>query len=143
MSTPISAMMASAARLPTPVMVAEPVTGHRERGDHLVDAAVQGGDRALQVLQVGKRQPDQQPMMVAEAAPQRLAQLGELGAQPALGQLGSTPGSRSPATRALRIARPETPSTSVATESSLMPASSRVFWMRWHSALWAWISRLR
>ena len=53
------------------------------------------------------------------------------------------PGSRSPATRAASIARPETPSTSAATESSLMPASSRVFWMRWHSALWVWISRLR
>src|SRR5215204_1830607 len=47
-------------------------------------------------------------------------------------------GSRSPATKASSIARPETPRTSVATESSLMPASSRVFWIRWHSALWAW-----
>jgi len=28
-------------------MVAEPVTGHRERGDHLVDAAIQGGDGAF------------------------------------------------------------------------------------------------
>jgi hypothetical protein len=36
---------------------------------------------------VGKGQPDQQPMVVAEAAAQRLAQLGELGAQLALGQL--------------------------------------------------------
>jgi hypothetical protein len=47
MSTPISAMMISAARLPTPVMVAEPVTGHRERGDHLVHAGVEAGDRGL------------------------------------------------------------------------------------------------
>jgi hypothetical protein len=88
MSTPISAMMTSAARLPTPVMVTRPVTGHRERGDHLVDAAIQGGDGAFQMLQVGKGQPDQQPMVLAEAAPQRLAQLGELLAQLALGQLG-------------------------------------------------------
>jgi hypothetical protein len=78
MSTPISAMMASAARLPTPVMVAEPVTGHRERGDHLVHAGVEAGDRGLQVLPVVKCQPDQQPMMLAEAAPQGLARLGEL-----------------------------------------------------------------
>jgi hypothetical protein len=55
-----------------------------------------------------------------------------------LANSASTPGSRSPATSALSIARPDTPSTSVATESSLMPASSRVLWMRWHSALWAW-----
>ena len=87
MSTPTSAMMASAARLPTPVMVAEPVTGRGERGDHLVDAAVQGGDGAFQMLQVPKRQPDQQRVVVAEAAAQRLAQLGELLAQLALGQL--------------------------------------------------------
>jgi hypothetical protein len=52
MSVPISAMIVSAARLPTPVMVAEPVTGHRERGDHLVDVGVQAGNGALQVLQV-------------------------------------------------------------------------------------------
>ena len=88
MSTPISAMMASAARLPTPVMVAEPVTGHGERGDHRIDPAVEGGDRLLQVLEVVKGQPDQQRMMLAEAAPQGLAQLRELGPQPALGQLG-------------------------------------------------------
>jgi hypothetical protein len=68
-------------------MVAEPVTGHREGGDHLVDAAVQGGDGAFQVLQVVKGQPDQQRMVLAEAAAQRLAQLGELLAQLALGQL--------------------------------------------------------
>jgi hypothetical protein len=68
-------------------MVTRPVTGHRERGDHLVDAAVQGGDGAFQLLQVVKGQPDQQPMVLAEAAPQRLAQLGELLAQLALGQL--------------------------------------------------------
>jgi hypothetical protein len=84
----MSAMMASAARLPTPVMVAEPVGGHRERGDHLVQAGIQAGDRGLQVLQVPKGQPDQQPMMLAEAALQGLAQLGELLAQLALGQLG-------------------------------------------------------
>jgi hypothetical protein len=38
------------------------------------------------VLQVRKRQAQQQPVMVPEPAPQRLAQLGQLGAQPATGQ---------------------------------------------------------
>src|SRR5215203_6973728 len=84
MSTPISAMMTSAARLPTPVMVTRPVTGHGERGDHLVDVAVEGGDRGLQVLEVVQGEPDQQPVVVAEAAAQRLTQLGKLGPQPAL-----------------------------------------------------------
>ena len=39
----------------------QPVTGRGERGDHLVDAAVQGGDGAFQVLQVVKRQPTSNP----------------------------------------------------------------------------------
>jgi hypothetical protein len=86
MSAPISAMIVSAARLPTPVMVAEPIPGHGERGDHLVDAVVEAGDGALQVLQVLQRQPDQQPVMVAEAPGERLAQLGQLLAELAFGQ---------------------------------------------------------
>jgi hypothetical protein len=59
MSTPTSAMIVSAARFPTPVMVAEPVPGPSERGDHLIDAAVECRDGALQVLQVRKRQAHQ------------------------------------------------------------------------------------
>src|SRR5206468_7092046 len=46
----------------------QPVTGHGERGDHLVDAVVEAGDGALQVFQVPQRQPDQQGVVVAEAA---------------------------------------------------------------------------
>ena len=61
---------------------------------------------------------------------QRLAELGQLGSQPALGQLGEDLGSFSPAMRARIIARPETPRTSVATVASFMPASSRVLWIR-------------
>jgi hypothetical protein len=56
----------------------EAVTGHGERGDHRIDPAVEGGDRLLQVLKVVEGQPDQQPMLLAEAAPQGLAQLGSL-----------------------------------------------------------------
>jgi hypothetical protein len=88
MSTPISAIMHSAARLPTPVMVAEPVPGLGERGDHPVDVRVELGDRGLQLLQVRHGQADQEGMVATKPAPQRLAQLGKLGAQPALGQLG-------------------------------------------------------
>ena len=39
--------------------------------------------------------------------------------------------------------RPDTPSTSEAAEPGLIPASSKVFWMRWHSLVCAWTSRLR
>jgi hypothetical protein len=87
MSTPHVGDDALGGALADPSDGVQPVTGHRERGDHLVDAAVQGGDGAFQVLQVVKRQPDQQRVVVAEAAAQRLAQLGELLGQLALGQL--------------------------------------------------------
>jgi hypothetical protein len=39
----------SAARLPTPVMVLQPVTGCGERGDHLLQVGIEAGDRGLQV----------------------------------------------------------------------------------------------
>lgn len=54
-----------------------------------------------------------------------------------------TLGSRSPAISALSIGPSDCPSTSEATESSLMPASSRVFCTRCSSEEWAWMSRLR
>ena len=90
-----------------------------------------------------RRHADEQGVVVAEAAPQRLAQLGELVAQPALGHLGehlgvAFAGDEGGEHQPARDAR-----TSEATESSLMPASSRVFWMRWNSEVWAWMSRLR
>jgi hypothetical protein len=68
---------------------------------------------------VGKGQPDQQRMVLAEAAPQRLAQLGSFLRSLPLASSARTWGSRSPATRAPSIARPETPRTSVATETLL------------------------
>jgi hypothetical protein len=50
----------------------------------------------------------------------------------------SLPGSLSPAISASIIARPLRPSTSEMAESSLMLASSSVFWMRW-----TWLVRSR
>jgi hypothetical protein len=104
---------------------------------------VEFGDRSFELLQVRQGQADEQRVVGTKPAPQRLAQLGELGRSRPLASSASVWGSRSPATRAASIARPEAPSTSVATESSLMPASSRVFWARWPSEAWAWMSRLR
>jgi hypothetical protein len=66
-------------------------------------------------------------MMLPEAAPQGWRSWGSF--------LRSLPLASSARTC---IARPETPRTSAATESSLMPASSSVFWIRWHSAPCAW-----
>ena len=70
----------------------ELVTGLAERGlTHLVDLAVElasSRDGGLEVVGVVQAQPDQQGVVVPEPAPQRLAQLGDLLAQHALGQLG-------------------------------------------------------
>src|SRR3954471_12729152 len=78
----------------------EPVTGLGERdaglagvlGEQIVDVLVQLRDRALQVGEVVQAEPDQQGVVVTEAAAQCLAQLGELLAQQALGQLGEDVG---------------------------------------------------
>ena len=55
----------------------------------------------------------------------------------------SRPGLRSPAISASIIARPETPSSLLATESILIPASSSTLASRWLSAVRCSISRLR
>jgi hypothetical protein len=65
----------------------QPVSSPGERGEHPVDVGIELGDRPLKLLQVRHGQADQQRMMGTKAAPQGLAQLRELGAQPPLGQL--------------------------------------------------------
>ena len=144
MSTPISAMMHSAARLPDAGDRVEPVTGLSERGDHPVDLDVEGGDRRFEVVDVVDDDPQHRGVVLAEPAAQRLAQhAGSSCAAPPWPSRRARSGSRSPAIRARSIARPDTPSTSEATESSLIPASSSTFCTRCHSAVWVWINRLR
>ena len=82
-------------------------------------------------------------VVIAEPATQRVAQHRDLLAQFPLGQLGQRIRVTFPGDQASSIARPDTPSTSEATESSLIPASSSTFCTRWHSAVWVWINRLR
>jgi hypothetical protein len=78
-----------------------------------------------------------------KAATQRLAQLGELVAKAAPRKLGEGRWVALASQQCPSIARPEAPSTSEATEPSRIEASSNVLWMRWASAVWVWISRLR
>ena len=66
----------------------EPVTGLAERGDHPVDLDVERGDRRFEVVDVVEDDPQHRGVMVPEPAAQRLAQLRDLLAQHALGQLG-------------------------------------------------------
>ena len=89
-------MMRLGGPFPDPGDGVEPVTGPGERdaglagvvGEHGVDAFVEPGDRGFEVGGVLQAQPDQQGVVVAEPPAQRLAQRGDLAAQPALGQLG-------------------------------------------------------
>jgi hypothetical protein len=57
MSTPISPDDRLRGPLAHPGDGIQLVPGPSERGDHPVDLGVERGDGALQVLQVGKRQP--------------------------------------------------------------------------------------
>jgi len=66
----------------------EVVTGAFERGDHPVDLGAQLVDRVLELLDVRKREPDQQGVVGGEATVERLAQLGQLRPQPASGEFG-------------------------------------------------------
>jgi hypothetical protein len=92
---------------------------------------------------VVKRQPDQQGVVVAEAAAQRLTQLGKLLAQLALGQLRQRLGVALAGDQG-RQHRPARHTQHVSGDRVQLDASVlQVFWMRWTSALWAWISRLR
>jgi len=93
-------------------MVAEPVPSLSERDEHLVDVGVELGDRPLKLLQVRHGQADQQRVVATEAARSAWRSWGSLARNLPLASSASTPGSRSPATRAASIARPETPSTS-------------------------------
>jgi len=71
-------------------------------------------------------------MVRPEATGQGPAQFGELLAQLAASQVGQQRRSVVPATSAISIERPDTPSMSVATLESLMPAS----WQHFVQADW-------
>jgi hypothetical protein len=77
----------------------------------------------------------QDAVMVAEAATNRLLPPGGLGPPAGPGQAGQHLGSRSPATSAAAIARPDTPKLSLATTQGLLGASSSRFAPRGWSAV--------
>jgi len=99
----------------------EVVAGFSERGHHLVDLGVEVGGGGLEVGVWSKTRRMSRAWCSLNRPRSGLAQLRDLLAQPSLGQLRQSSGSRSPATRAASMARPETPSTSEPTESNLMP----------------------
>ena len=139
----MSAMMVSAARLPTPVMVASRsrawANGASTRSMWVSSSPIEASSCSRWAMARRTSRAWWSPNRPRSA----WRSWGSLARNLPLANSASTPGSRSPLIKAVSIARPDTPSTSVATESSLMPASSKVFWMRWPSEAWAWISRLR
>jgi hypothetical protein len=126
MSTPISARIVSAARLPTPVMVS---SRSRAQANGASTRSMWASSSAIEASSC-PRCATARRTSSAWWPPKRprspWPSWGSLARSRPLASSASTPGSRSPATSAASIARPQAPSTSVATESSLMPASSRV-----------------
>ena len=108
MSTPISPDHALGRPPADPGDDVQPVPSLRERGDHPVDVGVELGDRGLQLLEVGHGQADQQRVVGHQTGPAAPGAAGGAWRATCLWPVrGSTPESRSPATSASSIARPE------------------------------------
>ena len=115
----------------------------RERDQPLLDLRGQRRDRLVQIVDVREDLRDDQRVVRFEVARERLPQRRQLLAQCAPCELGQNLGSRVPDTSASSISRPDTPSTSVATQDSLTPASSSTLCSRFASRARSWISDLR
>jgi hypothetical protein len=102
----------------------QPVGRLRERDDLGLDVGLHRGNVGAGLVDTRKHRGQQEPVMVAEAAGEGLDQLAALGAHAAPRQLGQHLGSRSPASSAASMARPDTPKLSLATTLSLIWASS-------------------
>jgi hypothetical protein len=113
----------------------QPVDGAGEQGDELGKLGVEFGQVGVQGVHSGQHLGEQEGVLVGEEAGERLRQRAEFGAQAGPGQLREDLGSRSPATSAASMARPETPKMSLATTDSLIWASSSSFSTRWVSAV--------
>ena len=151
MSTPISAMIASAARSPTPGMVQR-----RERASAkgtpvsltwvAKRASIWASRRAIwrsRYSACSRAMPTIRAWWSLKRPRSASLSWGIFFRITPSACSARTSGSRSPATRALSMMRPETVIMSDATTSSLMPASSRVFSVRWNSAVTDWTSLLR
>ena len=102
----------------------QPLDRVGERGDQLGKLGVELGQVGIQRVHPGQQLGQQEGVLVGEEPGERLLQQRQLGAHPSTGQLRQTLGSRSPATSAASMARPETPKLSLATTLGLIWASS-------------------
>jgi hypothetical protein len=103
----------------------QPVDRLGEAGDQLGKFGVQLGQVGVQGVHPGQHLGEQEGVLVGEEPTERLRQRAEFGAQPGRASCASRFGSRSPASSAAGMARPETPKMSLATMLSLIWASTR------------------
>ena len=105
--------------------------GGGDVGDNLLGPGVEPFDLGSEAVDLAKQNVGELGVMLVEAAGERLNEGGILDPQPSFGQLGEYVGSRSPAIMAASMARQETPMMLVATDDSLIRASSSSFSTRW------------
>ena len=143
MSTPISARMHSAPRC----WIRRSCTafnGRRERADLLLDGVREPVDLLVQEVDVREDRPDPERVMRVEVPGERFTQLRDLLAHLPARELGEhVRVSRARDERASSVSRPDLPITPAATQSRLIPASSRALWSRLTSRERSWICVLR
>jgi hypothetical protein len=115
----------------------------RQRGDDPVNLARQPRDGLVSGVDAGQHLGGQQAVVGVEVAPQRGPQLGERDAQATLGQLGHGGGVAAAPDEGGEHRPARYPRMSVATDDSLLPASSSTFSRRWASRVRCWMTTLR
>ena len=115
-----------------------------ERGDHPLYLFAKARYGLIEVIDVGQYVPGHEGVVIREVPFEGLFERWDLRAQRSpLANSAKTSGSVVPLTSASIIARAEAPSTRVATEESLMPASWSIFSRRWTSSARSCICFLR
>jgi hypothetical protein len=100
--------------LADPGDLVQPINRPSEVGDQLLDLGVELGQVGVQLVHPGQHLGQQEGVLVGEEPTERLHQRAEFGAHRARASCAGDLGSRSPATSAVSMARPDTPKMSLA-----------------------------
>ena len=130
MSGPISARITSAAPRPTPGVVINRSTGVAKGCKHLSDPSVESGDVPFQFLDQAEVMVDKESMMRCHATVECSGKFGPGTLQTGRSEFGEPHRVRLTRNIAFRMRRPLMPTMSEIADTSLMLASSRVFWIR-------------
>jgi hypothetical protein len=143
MSGPISARMHSAPRCWTPVIVHSSSTAGAKGRIFSSIRVREPVDLLVEEVDVREYRADPERVMGVEATLERLAQRRDLLRICARARSARISGSVVPATSASSMSRPDLPMMSAATQSSLIPASSKALCSRLTSRERSWICVLR